>query len=76
MSDDAQWVQIRSFNSHFEAEQAQMVLEDEEIPALLQGNTIGMFGAGFQGMVVGGVRLSVPSPVVEEAEQLLTDAGL
>jgi hypothetical protein len=76
MSDDAQWVRIRSFNSTFEAEQAQMVLAAEDIPALIQGNSVGMFGAGFQGMVVGGISLSVPSPVVEDAEELLSDAGI
>jgi hypothetical protein len=76
MTDTAHWVKIRSFNSSFEAEQARMILEDEEIPALLQGNTVGMFGAGFQGMVVGGVTLSVPSPEVEDAESLLQAAGI
>ncbi len=76
MTDDARWIRIRSFNSTFEAEQAQMILEDEEIPALIQGNSVGMFGAGFQGIVVGGVTLSVPSPVVDDAEALLSAARI
>jgi hypothetical protein len=76
MNDHATWVRIRQFNSAFEAEQAKAVLEDEDIPVLIQGNTMGMFGAGFQGMVVGGATLSVPSPEVEDAEALLQAAGI
>jgi hypothetical protein len=76
MTDDAQWVLIRTFSSGFEAEQAKLSLEEADIPALLQGNMVGFFGGAFQGPVIGGVKLSVPSPEVEDAEAILTDLGL
>jgi hypothetical protein len=76
MTDAAHWVPLRTFSSGFEAEQAKLVLEEEGIPALIQGHMVGFFGAAHQGPVMGGVKLSVPSPEVERAEALLGDVGV
>jgi hypothetical protein len=54
-----------------EAEMARQQLENEGIPVLVGNPAPGIFGAGFQGNVTGGIRLSVPSPEVERSRLLL-----
>lgn len=65
------WVQLATFTTGFEADLAQQSLNEAEIPCLLSGNQIGMFGAGFQGPVMGGIKLYVPSTAVDTARDLL-----
>ena len=74
MHDDeerAEWIEVASYASGFEADMARQVLEAEEIPVLVQSNSPGIFGAAFQGKVAGGFVLHVPSPLVDEARTLL-----
>lgn len=65
------WVQLASFATGFEADLAQQSLTEAEIPCLLRGNQAGMFGAGFQGPVMGGIQLYVPSSAVDTARDVL-----
>lgn len=65
------WVQLATFPTGFEADVAQQSLTEAEIPCLLRGNQAGMFGAGFQGPVMGGITLYVPSTAIETARDLL-----
>ena len=65
------WVQIATFATGFEADLAQQSLTEAEIPCLLQGHQAGIFGAGFQGPVMGGIKLYVPSSAVDTARDLL-----
>lgn len=67
----SEWVQLATFATGFEADLAQQSLNEAEIPCLLRGNQAGMFGAGFQGPVMGGIMLYVPSTAVETARDLL-----
>ena len=67
----AQWMVIGNFNTAFEAEMAKQLLEGEGIPVLSKSDTAGIFGAGYQGAVTGGVTLHVPSPELERAQALL-----
>lgn len=67
----SEWVQLATFATGFEADLAQQSLNEAEIPCLLRGNQIGMFGAGFQGPVMGGIHLYVPSAAIETARELL-----
>ncbi len=67
----ADWVQLATFGTGFEADLAQQTLTEAEIPCLLRGNQAGMFGAGFQGPVMGGIALYVPSTVIDTARDLL-----
>ena len=53
---------------------ARQLLESEGIPVLVQSNAPGIFGAGFQGAVTGGIVLRVPSPELDRAASLL-DTG-
>lgn len=65
------WVELTTFGTGFEADLARQSLTDAEIPCLLRGNQAGIFGAGFQGPVLGGIALYVPSPAVETAREIL-----
>ena len=67
----AQWLVVSTFATVFEADLARQSLEAEGIPVLVSSNAPGVFGAGYQGGVTGGVSLSVPSPVAEHARALL-----
>lgn len=65
------WVQLVTFSTGFEADLAQQSLTEAEIPCLLRGNQAGMFGAGFQGPVMGGITVYVPSTALDTARELL-----
>lgn len=67
----AEWVVIGNFNTAFEADMVRQSLEAEGIPVLAKSDAPGIFGAGFQGAVTGGVTLHVPSPELERAQSLL-----
>ena len=67
----AQWIVIGNFNTAFEAEMVRQALEAEGIPVLTKSDAPGIFGAGFQGAVTGGVTLHVPSPEFDRAQTIL-----
>lgn len=71
MSQDVRFVPLMSFANGFEADQARAMLEAEGIPVLLKGPQVGIFGAGFQGALQGGVELQVPSPELARAKALI-----
>lgn len=65
------WVELATFGTGFEADLAQQSLTEAEIPCLMRGNQAGIFGAGFQGPVMGGITLYVPASAMETARDLL-----
>lgn len=68
----AQWVKARTFSTRFEAEMARARLESAEIPAIIHSHAgSGVFGAGFQGSIPGGVELRVPIDRLSDAAELL-----
>lgn len=67
-----EWVRIAVFSTGLEADVARATLEEVEIPVLVRGNQVGAFGGGFQGPVVGGVELYVPSEAAERARELVS----
>jgi len=71
MTPEVPFVQLINLPNGFEADLARQTLEDAGIPVLLKGPQVGIFGAGFQGTVQGGVELHVPAPEVERARELL-----
>lgn len=73
MSTDVRFVPLATYPNGFEADQAREVLEADGIPVLLKGPQVGIFGAGFQGALQGGVELHVPSPELSRAKSLLGD---
>lgn len=68
----AEWVKARTFATHFEAEMARARLESAEIPAIIHSHAgSGVFGAGFQGSIPGGVELRVPIDRLSDAADVL-----
>jgi hypothetical protein len=70
---EPRFVLLANFANGFEADIARERLEAEDIPVLIKGAHVGLFGGGFQGLSVGGVELFVPSPELERAKLLLAD---
>lgn len=65
------WVKVAAFSTGFEADIARATLEDAGIPVMVRGNQVGSFGGGFQGPVIGGVELHVPSDAVVRAREFV-----
>lgn len=70
-SEQAEWVEIGSYNTGFEADLVRQSLEAEGIPVLAKSDAPGIFGAGFQGAVTGGVVLFVPDVEFDRASDIL-----
>lgn len=72
MSERAEWARATICRSMLEAELAQQTLEAAGIPSRIRAHDlVGVFGPGFQGSVPRGVDLLVPSPLVDEAREIL-----
>ena len=65
------FVEIARFDSRLEAEAIGHALDVHEIPFLVQGSDIGMFGPGMVGRSPAGVTLQVPDIALEEVKKLL-----
>jgi hypothetical protein len=74
MSSTPQWALLHECATVFEAEILRSLLEAAEIPVLVQGQQPGIFGAGFQGSIVGGVQILVPSTALDEAREIVNDS--
>ncbi len=64
-------VEIARFNSRMEAEAVGHALDQYEIPFLIQGSDIGIFGPGMNGRSPAGVSLQVSEDALEEVKELL-----
>jgi hypothetical protein len=73
MSTEAQWVRLAEFTTVFEADLLRNALEEARIPVLVRGPQAGFYGAGFQGTVIGGLEVHVPSQALERAREILED---
>jgi hypothetical protein len=72
MSERASWAKATICRSMLEAELSRQTLEAAGIPARIRAHDlVGVFGPGFQGTVPRGVDLLVPSPLVDEAREVL-----
>ncbi len=72
MTERAHWARATTCRSILEAELSVQSLEAAGIPARFRAHdAVGVFGPGFQGTVPRGVDLLVPSPLVQEAREVL-----
>ena len=71
MTSEPRWVHLTTCGSGFEADVLRAELEAYDIPVLVHGPQAGFLGAGFQGPVIGGVEVLVPSPEIERATGIL-----
>jgi Putative prokaryotic signal transducing protein len=65
---DTGWQVLARYASGLEADIAMAQLEAAEIPAVRDSNdTVGIFGAGFQGTTAKGFTVRVPAAALEDA---------
>jgi len=76
MTDQPSWVVLKTFSTVHEAEIDAGLLRSAGIPARVDvGDSIGVFGPGYQGSVTGGVRLLVPAAVEAQAHAVVDDSS-
>jgi hypothetical protein len=73
MSGFGGWAVVATYAQVYEADIAKARLESVGIPAQVLGEHIGVFGPGWSGMAIRGLRLVVPEEVLEEARAALED---
>lgn len=69
MSSD--WAKIGNYSTGFEADMVRATLESSNILVQVRGHQVGIFGGGFQGQVLGGVDVYVPTSDLEAALEVL-----
>lgn len=68
------WVEVASFSAVWEADFAAETLREAGIPAYVEGGQhVGIFGMGYQGPSLRGVRVRVPWHREDDARALLDD---
>jgi hypothetical protein len=67
----APWVVVAEYGAVFEADFAAATLEEAGIPARVTGAHLGVFGAGYQGPSMFGVRVMVPWHRADDARHVL-----
>jgi hypothetical protein len=70
---NAEWVLLREYGSGMEANLDLASLEIERVPTLVRGLEPGIFGPGFTGATPHGVRVYVPSALLDFARELIGD---
>jgi hypothetical protein len=65
------WVVVAEFGAVLEADFAAATLEEAGIPARVTGAHLGVFGAGYQGYSMFGVRVMVPWHREDDARRVL-----
>jgi len=73
VSERSNWVVVATFAQVYEAEIAKAILGSAGIPAQVLGEHVGVFGPGWSGMAIGGVRLVVPGSMLDEASEVLSE---
>lgn len=71
MATEAEWVKLSEYGTGFEADIARGILAEAEIPVVVKGEQVGIFGAGFQGAQPGGITFFVPAGALDRARELL-----
>ena len=72
----AAWVVAAEFGAVLEADFAAATLEEAGIPARVTGAHLGVFGAGYQGPSMFGVRVMVPWHREDDARHVLDGLSL
>jgi hypothetical protein len=67
----APWVVVAEYGAVFEADFAAVTLEEAGIPARVTGAHLGIFGAGYQGYSMFGVKVMVPWHREDDARRVL-----
>ena len=68
---DLHWELLMTAESDLQAEVIAGILKEAGIPVLRQSPTAGVFGYGFSAPTPQGIRLSVPSDLLEKARDIV-----
>jgi hypothetical protein len=71
MAESNPWVVVAEYGAVLEADFAAATLEEAGIPARVTGAHLGIFGAGYQGYSMHGVRVMVPWHREDDAREVL-----
>lgn len=71
----SRWAKLATYNTGFEVDLLCIALDTEAIPYLIRGHNRGTDGAGYQGLVVGGIDVLVPEDALEDARSALANVG-
>ena len=72
----APWVVVAEYGAVLEADFAAATLQEAGIPARVTGAHLGIFGAGYQGYSMFGVRVMVPWHREDDARHVLDGLSL
>ena len=70
-----QWAHLITVYTGLDVDVVRGALEVENIPVLVRGEQIGMFGAGFQGALTRGAEVLVPQAALERARAIIAGEG-
>ncbi len=68
---DSEWALLKEYASQLDADLDLATLEAEEIPVMVKGPEVGIFGPGFAGATSRGVEVYVPRDALEAARELI-----
>lgn len=66
-----EWVKLQTYATGLEADAARLTLEDAQIPVLIPGQQVGIFGPGYHGGQAGGFTVLVPEVALADARAVL-----
>ncbi len=67
----SEWVKLRTYPTGLEADAARLTLEEADIPVLIPGQQVGIFGPGYHGGQPGGITVLVPDAALADAREVL-----
>jgi hypothetical protein len=74
MKTEPHWELLKVVSAVFESEMIVALLKGADIPSMVKGPEVGIWGGGWSGPVAQGISIYVPSDRHHEATQLLESA--
>ena len=68
---ESEWAKLKDYASRLEADLDIATLATENVPTIVRGPEVGIFGPGFSGSTSLGVSLFVPKQMLEFAQELI-----
>ena len=68
---DSEWAILKEYASRLEADLDLATLETEDVPTIVRGPEVGIFGPGFSGSTSLGVTVFVPVAMLDFARDLI-----
>jgi hypothetical protein len=68
---ESEWVLLKDYGTQFEADLDIATLSTADIPVIVRGAEVGIFGPGFAGGTSRGIHVYVPEWMLDDARDLL-----